>query len=55
MFNLLNDFREFSKIQINKNKFELNILLDEVKNILISLIDNKRIKDIKIRATDLEN
>lgn len=55
--NLLNDFREFSKIKIEKNKFELDTLLDEVKNILISLIDNKKIrlnfkteKDIIINA-----
>lgn len=42
--NLLNDFREFSKIEINKSYFKLNDLLDEVKNILISLIENKNIK-----------
>ena len=42
--NLLNDFREFSKIKIEKNEFELDIMLDEVKNILISLTDSKKIK-----------
>ncbi len=42
--NLLNDFMQFSKIEINKTKFYLNDLLDEVKNILISLTQNKNIK-----------
>lgn len=42
--NLLNDFREFSKIEINKSFFKLEDLLEEVKNILISLTENKKIK-----------
>lgn len=42
--NLLNDFMQFSKIEINKTSFKLSNLLDEVKNILISLIENKNIK-----------
>lgn len=42
--NLLNDFMQFSKIEINKSEFILNDLLDEVKNILISLTKNKNIK-----------
>ena len=42
--NLLNDFMQFSKIEINKEMFELDFLLDEVKNILISLTNSKKIK-----------
>ncbi len=42
--NLLNDFREFSKIEINPSLFKLVNLLEEVKNILISLTENKKIK-----------
>ncbi len=41
--NLLNDFMQFSKIEINKTLFNLSDLLDEAKNILISLIENKNI------------
>lgn len=41
--NLLNDFREFSKIEINITSFKLEDLLEEVKNILISLTENKNI------------
>ena len=42
--NLLNDFMQFSKIKIEKSSFELNEILDEVKNILISLTDSKNIE-----------
>lgn len=42
--NLLNDFMQFSKIEINKTKFSLNDLLDEVKSILISLTKSKNIE-----------
>ena len=42
--NLLNDFMQFSKIEIIKSEFDLSELLEEVKEILISLTESKNIK-----------
>lgn len=41
--NLLNDFLEFTKIKIYKKETDMNILMDEVKDILIPLFNAKKI------------
>ncbi len=42
--NLLNDFMQFSKIEIHKERVNLNELFSEVKNILTPLTSDKKIK-----------
>ncbi len=42
--NLLEDFMQFSKIQLKCEKFNYNILLEEIKNLVIPLFESKGIK-----------
>lgn len=41
--NLLNDFLEFSKIKVNIKSTNFNVIVEEVKNILIPLFNTKKI------------
>ena len=42
--NVMNDFMEYSKIKINKEIFDMTMLLDEIYESFKLLIDNKKIK-----------
>lgn len=42
--NLLNDFMQFTKINLEKEEIDFNILLDDVKQIVRPLFENKDIK-----------
>lgn len=42
--NLLNDFMQFTKINLEKEEMDFNILLDDVKHIIKPLFENKNIK-----------
>ncbi len=42
--NLLNDFMQFTKISLEKEEMDFNILLDDVKQIVKPLFENKNIK-----------
>ncbi len=42
--NLLNDFMQFTKINLEKEEIDFNILLDDVKQIVKPLFENKNIK-----------
>lgn len=44
--NIMNDFMEFSKIKVNKEIFDMTILLDEIYDSFNLLITNKKIKFI---------
>jgi two-component system sporulation sensor kinase B len=41
--NLLTDFSEFSKIKIEKKKEDLNLLIDDIKDVLIPFFNSKNI------------
>ncbi len=42
--NLLNDFMQFTKISLEKEEIEINLLLDDVKQIINPLTEDKNIK-----------
>ena len=42
--NIMNDFMEYSKIKVNKEIFDMTMLLDEIYESFKLLVDNKKIK-----------